>query len=190
MLWRRSAPPLTVPPVAPVPDAEALRRALLQASWQRGRWVARRRVALRWLLWTCTRYLMPATLVFGLAAWLWLGVLPGASDPWHQIKQWTSRSDPAEQPTPAPPAPPTAAVALPTPLATTVEPAEAPTDELADIDYTPEGEEIPRPLTLKFEARWAAADQRPVGAAATASDSEPDPQSTLKPENWLHSKEP
>ena len=38
---------------------------------------ARRRVWLRWALWVSGRYVMPALLVFGLGAWLWLGVWPG-----------------------------------------------------------------------------------------------------------------
>lgn len=187
MLWRRTAPPLTVPPVAPVPDAEALRLALLQASWRRGRWVARRRLALRWLLWATTRYLMPATLVFGLAAWLWLGVLPSVGNPWLQLAPWTGRSVQPERPTPAPPT----ALVTP-PLTPAVAPDEALEYETAYVEFSPEGEEIPRPLALKFEARWAGAGQR-LGRGtvpAPASEPVPNPQPTLKPENWLHSKEP
>ena len=68
MLWRRPPQIRLIPQTAPVPDAEALRRAVLQASWRRDRWVARRRVWLRWLVWVTGRYLMPALLVFGLGA--------------------------------------------------------------------------------------------------------------------------
>ena len=56
MLWRRTAHTPLIPTTGPVPDTEALRRMLLQASWQRGLWVARRRVAVRWVLWSLRRY--------------------------------------------------------------------------------------------------------------------------------------
>lgn len=184
MLWRRSASHLTIPPVAPVPDAEALRRAALQASWARGRWVARRRVALRWALWASTRYLMPALAVFGMAAWLWLGVLPGMHNPWPRLQQWAGGS-------PAPAVAPSAPVAhvtpaLPAPAATTT-PSEPP----AAVEFSPEGEELPQPLALKFEARWAAAAQtQPASATPAPAAADPEPSPPLKPENWLHSKEP
>lgn len=126
----------------------------LQASWARGRWVARRRVALRWLLWIGTRYLMPALAVSGVAAWLWLGV-PIA--------------------------------------ATTNAPATAPR-EIATIvspTHNPEGDLIDLPPILKFETRWAASTlTQPAAVGTEVSSTEPDPHPLLKPENWLHSKEP
>jgi len=186
MLWRRSAPTFTAPPVAPVPDAEALRRAALQASWQRGRWVARRRVVLRWALWAASRYLMPALAVFGVAGWLWLGVLPSLHTPWLQLPPWAGTS---QAPT-APPSPaPTSTTPSPEATATSAEPEQSAPPA---VEYSPEGEELPRPLALKFEARWAAAPQTsPAGAASQPSvDREPEISPPLKPENWLHSKEP
>ncbi len=187
MLWRRSAPSLTaVPSVAPVPDAETLRRAALQASWVRGRWVARRRVALRWTLWVVTRYLMPALAVFGLLAWLWLGVLPGVNNPWPEWQQWAGWSQAPAASAPAPVAP-----ASPAP-AVTVTPDEATSYASAAVQFSPEGEELPQPLVLKFETRWAApapnTQVRSTPTPGVEPDSEPSPP--LKSENWLHSKEP
>lgn len=184
MLWRRSAPTFTAPPVAPVPDAEALRRAALQASWQRGRWVARRRVAFRWALWAASRYLMPALAVFGVAAWLWLGVLPGVHNPWPQLQQWVgwSQAPVATAPTPVEPV-------SPAPMAASA-PSPAPVDTSAGVEFSPEGEELPQPLALKFEARWAAATPTSPASTVTAAVVDAEPSPPLKPENWLHSKEP
>ena len=187
MLWRRSPQPLPIPPSAPVPDAEALRRAALQASWRRDRWVARRRVWLRWLLWASGRYLMPAMLVFGLGAWLWLGVLPGMGNPLDRLAIYLQ---PAANPAPTAPPPPMAAVtpsAQPQPIPP-AEPASA-NDSPA---YSPEGEELPEPLRLRFETRWAAsATSGSITATASAvADTFTPTQTHLKPENWLHSKEP
>ncbi len=56
MLWK-TPQPLHIPLAPqPVPDAQALRAAALQSSWRRDRWVARKRVALRWVLWCLGRY--------------------------------------------------------------------------------------------------------------------------------------
>jgi hypothetical protein len=74
MLWKTSRP-LHIPLAAqPVPDAHALRRAALQTSWRRDRWVARRRLALRWMLWALERYGTKIVGGFALvaAAWIWL----------------------------------------------------------------------------------------------------------------------
>lgn len=186
MLWRRSVTTFTPPPVAPVPDAEALRRAALQASWQRGRWVARRRVALRWVLWAASRYLMPALAVFGVAAWLWLGVLPGWPTPWQQLQLWAEGSSaPAVAPSPA------AAPAEPAPVAAPESTEPDPSTPQA-VEYSPEGEELPQPLALKFESRWATAPQMSTASTAPqpGAERDPEPSPPLKPENWLHSKEP
>ncbi len=188
MLWRKTVSPLVVPPAAPVPDAERLRQAALQASWQRSRWVARRRVAGRWLLWLLTRYLMPALAVFGLGAWLWLNVLPAlGDDPMQRLAQWsgltTTPADTRATTVPAPvrPAPPA--------VAAVVEPAtgQPPQDSL----LSPEGETLVTPLPLKFDARWTGqAPARPAAVPPTAPDHDSSPSPALKPENWLHSKEP
>jgi len=183
MLWRRTQHTLLLPQTAPVPDADALRRAALQASWRRDRWVARRRVWLRWLVWVTARYLIPALLVFGLGAWLWLGVLPGMGNPLDQLTslQKTTAS-------PAPATPPTSpSIAEPT------TPNHPPTVEPEEAAFSPEGEELPVPLPLRFDSRWAAAASVSGNLSGTAP-AQPDPltpiQPHLKPENWLHSKEP
>lgn len=51
---------------ASVPDSDSLRRAALQASWQRGRWVARRRLWWRWTVWALLRWVLPAAAVLAL----------------------------------------------------------------------------------------------------------------------------
>lgn len=166
MLWRRTPRPLTIPPSAPVPDAEALRRAALQASWQRDRWVARRRVWLRWLLWASGRYVMPALLFFGVGAWLWLAVLPGVGNPLDPLKEIAIFQRPATN------APSLAA-----------KPAEA--------TSSPDGDVLP--LALRLEPSWAAASVFSIGKAAAdpaALDTSTPTQPHLKPETWLHSKEP
>lgn len=181
MLWRRTARPLVIPPASPVPDAEWLRQAALQASWQRGRWVARRRLAWRWTLWASTRYLLPALAVSGTALWLWLGVLPGLNLPGSE------ESDRA-QPEASAPAPAMANAAPPT---DTTPPDMATESGPVTTEYSPEGEELPWPLTLRLESRWAAAPTSPAQAqAALSTDPDTEPYPSLKSENWLHSKEP
>ena len=183
MLWRRPPQIRLIPQTAPVPDAEALRRAVLQASWRRDRWVARRRVWLRWLVWVTVRYLMPALLVFGLGAWLWLGVLPDMGKP---LDPRTIFQKPAASPPPA--APP---VHESTPLPATTPPPSTAGPEA--VLFSPEGEELPVPLTLRFESRWATTvsdSDKLTTTVSAASDTFTPIQPHLKPENWLHSKEP
>lgn len=190
MLWRTRSHP-TVPRSAPVPDAQALRQAILQASWRRNRWVAQRRLAWRWLLWFGTRYALPVLAVAGLGAWLWLMVLPGAALP------WASRTALAPAPSSQPP---TAEAAQPHSPPAQGQAPDAPlthhndTDTEAAVLYSPEGEELPVPLPLRFEPQWAAAAAARTGST---TDSRPDrplvepfPHPTLQSENWLHSKEP
>lgn len=185
MLWRTRPHP-TVPRSAPVPDAQALRQAILQASWQRNRWVARRRLAWRWLLWFGVRYALPALAVAALVAWLWLMVLPGAALP------WASRTAMA----PAAPTEPVTAAQMHSPPVHEPAP-DAPLTHEHDTEavlYSPEGEELPVPLPLKFEPQWAAAAAvraaRPPDPQADRPPVEPFPHPTLQSENWLHSKEP
>ncbi|MDP2407985.1 MAG: hypothetical protein U1D36_10825 [Hydrogenophaga sp.] len=146
MLWRRPPQIRLIPQIAPVPDAVAVRRAVLQASWRRDRWVARRRVWLRWLVWVTVRYLMPALLVFGLGAWLWLGVLTDMGKP---LDPGTIFQKPTTSPPPAaPPVHVTAPVPATPPPLSSAEP-EA-------VLFSPEGEELAVPVALRFESRWAA----------------------------------
>ncbi|MDO9031175.1 MAG: hypothetical protein Q7V09_12120 [Hydrogenophaga sp.] len=184
MLWRQPPQTLLIPQTAPVPDAEAVRSAVLQASWRRDRWVARRRVWLRWLVWVTGRYLLPALLVFGLGAWLWLGVLPGTGNPLDHL---ANIRKPAASPAPA--APPVHE-AVPKP-ATLPSLSSAKPEEV--VSYSPEGEELPVPLVLRFESRWATTvsdSDKLTTTVSAASETLTPIQPHLKPENWLHSKEP
>ena len=183
MLWRRSAPQL-VPSTAPVPDADRLRLAALQASWSRGRWVARRRVAVRWVLWVLGRYVMPALAVSGVAAWLWLGVLQDIDSPLDRLAQWSGWPTTTQA---APSQAPQTSVTAPVVTPSTDAP-ELPTEVAT---HSPEGEWIDHAPQLKFEPRWAGASLLAAATPPTIANSpETDPQPTLKPENWLHSKEP
>lgn len=186
MLWRRSSPPLTIPVAAPVPDSEALRRAALQASWQRGRWVARRRVAWRWVAWASVRYLLPALLAFSLVAGLWLGLSAPGRELWQTFLRWSGQ---VQLPTKAPTGP---VAVVPTAKATDNPPANLSVTSQEPVAFSPEGEELSLPLPLKLETRWAAGAQPTPGPAPTNPGVNPqsEPNPTLTSENWLHSKEP
>lgn len=185
MLWRRSVPAQTLSAPGPVPDTNAIRQMLLQASWQRDRWVVRRRVAVRWTLWFLGRYLLPALLALAAAAFIWLWLLP----------RWTPAqlAHPPRQVSPpapaAPPAPASEPVATPrhTPLVAVPEPpAERPSE-------TAESAETALQLRLQSELPQSGASMAKAGASqprpsAAAPDKFPTPK--LTPDNWLHSKEP
>lgn len=74
------AGPAYAPAPYPVRDTESLRRAALQASWQRDRSVGRRRLAWRWALWLATCFGLPLALGGVLLA-LTLLPHPGAATP-------------------------------------------------------------------------------------------------------------
>ena len=145
-----------------------MRLSALQASWRRDRWVARRRIALRWVTWAAWRYGLPA-----------LGLLAALAIGWRVVLGWPAESralEPATAPTLAPET--TDAVKAPS---------NAPT-----ADTEP-------PVKLRFEPAWPAtrpAPQPPQTHNAPDRSTDPDldafPPLTppLKPENWLHSKEP
>ena len=77
MLWRRSVQ-TPAPSLAPlVPEGESVRLSALQASWRRDRWVARRRLALRWLAWIGWRYGLPA-----------LGLVAALTLAWRIVLGW------------------------------------------------------------------------------------------------------
>ena len=88
-----------------MPDTDAVRQRALQASWQRDRWVVRRRVALRWVTWAIGRYVVPAVLAFGAIAAAWIGLLqPQApTEPPLQLRLNTVLELPALQPVASPP---------------------------------------------------------------------------------------
>lgn len=186
MLWRRAAPSPVIPPSAPVPDADRLRRSALQASWDRGRWVARRRVALRWLMWISARYLMPAGAMAGIAAWMWLGPLQSGTNPMQHIARWAEQLvSPSSAPAPA-----AEATVVAQPAAAQL-PASVATDAVLAQTHNPEGDMLEPSPSLKFEARWSGSSQSPsVPGSVDGTSTETDLHPALKPENWLHSKEP
>lgn len=84
MLWPKTSSastphPNTGKPTA-VPSSDTVRQAALSASWVRDHQVARRRLALRWLLWAWWRIVLPLLLMTILAVWL-LGQIPPANVP-------------------------------------------------------------------------------------------------------------
>jgi len=148
---------------------------MLQASWQRSQRVARRRLAWRWLSWFGLRYALPALLLAVMATWFWQ-FSPFASEA-------TSVEPPLATTLPALTSP-SAAPVIDTPVA----------DESVNPDwvrFSPEGEELPMPLTLRLDLAWGQKQDQPAAHAAASTEAEPtDLTPSLQPENWLHSKEP
>lgn len=71
-MWQQRSSVALIPAYAtPVPDAGALRQAVLSASWKRSQQVARRRLAWRWFLWCFPRYLLPLFVLLASATWVW-----------------------------------------------------------------------------------------------------------------------
>lgn len=151
MLWSRSTSPTVQAAPAAVPDAQALRRAALQASWQRDRRVGQRRLALRWLVWALRRFGVPVVLALAAAGAVWLWLQPNT----HAARDATIQSPPR-----------------------TAEPPKAVNPLIQEA------------IRLRMEPVWlprgAAAPVSPTPPAATEDASEPQ----LKPDHWLHSKEP
>lgn len=148
---------------------------MLQASWQRSQRVARRRLAWRWLSWFGLRYALPALLLAAMATWFW------------QFSPFASEASSVEPPLA------TTLPALTSPSAAPV--IDAPVaDESATPDwvrFSPEGEELPMPLTLRLDLAWGQKQDQPAAHAAASTEAEPtDLTPSLQPENWLHSKEP
>lgn len=178
MPWRRSErlKPPTSP--LPVPDAESVRRAALMASWQRDRRIAQRRLAWRWLLWCVGRYLLPALALLVallLAAWLirsqFLQQEDSRGAALEPAMAGTPRQVPQAQPAPREPA----ASLIPATTYLGLPPLDAAALQL-------------RPVTGLGTAPTPASVAAAAGVDDTASeDRSPSP---LKPENWLHSKEP
>lgn len=150
---------------------------MLQASWQRSRSVARRRLVWRWLTWFGLRYALPALVLAALVTRLW------------QFSPFASESASVE-----PPSATTSPALNPSVTAPIVDTPAA--DEYVNPDwvrFSPEGEELPVPLTLDLERSWNQAS-RPTATVTTDSTTAEagtnDIHPPLKPENWLHSKEP
>jgi hypothetical protein len=172
MLWTRTVSPVATPLPDPSPNSDELRRVVLQASWARDRRVARRRLAARWVQWALWRYVLPALLVLGAAALVWSWLLPEVPALLVQARaRSVTESTPADQPTAA------------------AEPSTVDTDMGKPQAVAPvAGDAIPapNPLELRFETGWGA--PRAPGLQADPAEAQSLP--TLKPENWLHSKEP
>jgi len=166
MPWLSNAPRKRLNAPAPVPDVDALRLAALQASWQRDRWVARRRVAMRWALWYAGKYGLQVLLALVVAAFVWLRVIPELTAPTEPV---------AVAPAPAPT--PTQA---PTATSPTPEPAQTPAPEAAP-PANPDETDPP----LRLEREWKAVSARHVSVQPDDSPAPP-----LKSDNALHSQEP
>ena len=171
MAWRQREnlhTPHTLPP--PIPGTEALRQAALAASWKRDRAVARRRLMWRWGVFYAQRYAPHS-----LAA---LTVLAGALYVSGHWPSWPSHAAdaPAADAVRAPyvaPSVPTTAVAS---SAEAVVP--PPQDAIT-------AEEDMLPLALRSSVLLAPRSATPSAAPEVSTDT-----LSLKPENWLHSKEP
>ena len=161
MPWLSSSK--TKPPDAPatVPDTSVLRSTALQASWRRDRWVGRRRVALRWVLFYLRRYGFPGMLLLGMGLFVWLRVVPWLAPPPLQ---------PAASVATAPP---------PVPAASPEQPASSPAPE-ALMPASPEADP-----PLRLERQWAAVSARLISVHEDDSPAPP-----LKSDNALHSQEP
>ena len=141
---------------------------------------------------------MPCLLALGLGAAIWLGLR-------SQDRQANPQQPPASaappsptlaSPTQASPAPadqtpdrPPLIVAVAAPRAQALATAAPVSAADHNTAFKPLGDEPPMPLRLRLEARWAAPTQRGSTQAPTANTlSTIRPH--LKPETWLHSKEP
>lgn len=139
---------------------------MLRASWQRSQRVARRRIAWRWLLWYTPRYLLPGLALCAAVVGLWYALRP---------------------------APSPGVAALP-PAATP--PAAQGLNAGPGIEA---GAAAPEPAgmpTLTLERSWGTVTgaRAPATGLPAATDPKPPTDTTLpiplKPDNWLHSKEP
>lgn len=184
MLRQKSAHTSALTHVVPVLDTEALRRTALAASWQRDRRVGRRRLVLRWLGWALWRYLLPALLLAGLCALLWLYLVPML----HAEIELKHAS--AKERAPAVESPsPTASPAIPS--ASTNDMTAAPPDFATGPSWPDPGPATA--IQLKFDAGYTPPQAQSPSAQKPATTSTEDAsviQPQLKPENWLHSKEP
>ncbi len=172
MLGRSQAHTLPTAAICtPVPDAEAVRQAALQASWRRDRAVARRRLIWRWLVWLVQRYYLYVLLLLAL----FMG--------WPHLKGWLASINPV---------PLNAPVSAPQqPLKSTPPPEPKPIDEApatSSLTNQTPSEDSESPAVLR--ASTTLIPFTPDPEAMPAPPSLPPDTLPLKPENWLHSKEP
>lgn len=166
MPWPKSATtPSSVAPFS-VPCAEAVRLAALEASWRRDKRVARRRLFWRWTLWYIQRYHRHALALMALV--LAMAYFSGA--------RWPAANG----------LPQTPPVLNTTPLNAGVPP-QAPLVEAEPPAQSGATAETDGPVTLRPALQLAETSATPdsVPIAAGPPDTLP-----LKPETWLHSKEP
>ncbi|MGS5086964.1 hypothetical protein ACVC7V_10675 [Hydrogenophaga sp. A37] len=168
MLWQsnpRPKPPVTSAPQ--VPSAEAVRQAALEASWRRDKRVAQRRLLWRWTLWYIQRFYAHV-----LVALVLIVAAVHFSDRWFvwPLAAGKPIAAPGNVPVVMPAPPPTAPVSLP----------EQPAP-MAAPDWTVE------PITLHAARQLGA---QTSGATTSPSPGRQTDTLPLKPETWLHSKEP
>ena len=170
MQWPRSEHlPTPHPNPKSIPDPESVRLAALQASWNRDRRVAQRRIAWRWITWYTQRYAPHA--LAGMVVLAGVAYCSGIRPQWSLAGndlQSASQEEPLRY---MPPSVPTAPVAVPAPV------------DVFDTVATDPGTDAPLVLrnSMSFEPRSAGPEPVAEVSADTLS---------LKPENWLHSKEP
>lgn len=165
MPWPKSASTPSSVAQFPVPCAEAVRLAALEASWRRDKRVARRRLFWRWTLWYIQRYHRHALALMALA--LAMAYFSGARWP---ASNGTKHPPPVLSTAPLnAEAPPQAPVV-----------AEPPAEPDAPL-------EINEPVSLRPALRLADASATPADVPIAVGPPDTLP---LKPETWLHSKEP
>ncbi len=195
MLWRRSIPQTPRSPgPKPVPDTNELRRAALQASWQRDRRIAQRRMAMRWALWYGARAVPVLVVAGAVAAFVWLWAMPRLCG--TALNLAAPHTQPARVPLHLPV---TAPVPAPVAIAPTIAPPK-PTPQFAAPAYDTSAVRDSNPresgLQLRLESplRLAPTSDNSPAVRARALDklslanNSLSPQ--LKPDNWLHSQEP
>lgn len=170
MLWQSNVSPQ--PPATSalkVTGAEAVRQAALQASWRRDKRVAQRRLFWRWTLWYIQRFYVHALVALALV----LGAV-------HFSDRWFAWPLPVGNQVAAPA---NTAVLEPSalPTSTASPPEEQPTSTMA-MDW------VGAPMTL--HAAQQLGTQTPGKTTTTPAPSGPPDTLPLKPETWLHSKEP
>lgn len=168
MQWQRSEE-LSTPQPTPksIPDSDSLRQAALQASWSRDRRVAQRRIAWRWTAWYAQKYAPHA--LAGMVVLVAGAYLAGLRLHWPLADNAEGRPD---RELPLRYTPPS----VPTQSATTETPPELPTPVPVDVDP---------PLVLRNSLTLEPRTGRPAPDVEASADT-----LSLKPENWLHSKEP
>jgi hypothetical protein len=166
MLWSRSDPPKLPLAPASVPDTQALRKAALESSWKRDRRVGKRRLVMRWVLWAFFRYGIPFSLLLAATLAAWFSLHTGL----HQT--------PA---VPTEPIPRTVAAPVQTPSVPVPEPSlDTDTDIHDNMDV----------MQLRLERSLSSSSALPSATTPLTHTVKPVNNPSLKPENWLHSKEP